>query len=198
MHVAHDAHVVAQDLLGLEDVGLAVEREHALALGELLQPLEVPGPVGVEVQHRDGAFLDGRFHHGLEVGEDEAVPQARGDELAGRAPAADPQAHEPQAPDDLPHVLDEHRQSRVHGRLHLVAVAEEVEEELLHGAAAAEVLVGDGGHRRGEGHHAPLPAERERVGDGRGEGGEVLEGAGEPLLVVASSQGAKPSSTMAS
>ena len=25
-HVAHDAHVVAQDLLGLEDVGLAVQR----------------------------------------------------------------------------------------------------------------------------------------------------------------------------
>ena len=52
-HVAQEAHVVAQDLLGFEDVGHAVEREHARGRGQLLEALEVAIPVGVEVQDGD-------------------------------------------------------------------------------------------------------------------------------------------------
>ena len=157
-HVAHQAHVPAQDLLGAEEVGRPVGGEHAGARRQLEQPLDLPVPVGVVVQHRDAALFGDDLDEFLHVRPHEAVPQLGREELRRRAPAADPVADRPDGADHLPGLLALLGHDRVHRGLDLVRPREQVHGEFLDRPAAAEVLVGvvDG---RGAEHHVAAPHE---------------------------------------
>ena len=157
-HVAHQAHVPAQDLLGAEEVGGRVGREHAGARRQLEQPLDLAVPAGVVVQHGDAALFGDDLDELLHVRPHEAVPQLRREELRRGTPAAHPVADRPDGADHLPGLLALLDHDRVHRGLDLVRPREQVHGEFLDRPAAAEVLVGvvDG---RGAEHHVTSPHE---------------------------------------
>ncbi len=157
-HVAHQAHVAAEDLLGAEEVGLPVGRQHARPRRQLQQTLDLAVPVGVVVQHRDAALLGHDLHELLHVRPDEAVPEFGGEELRRGAPAPDPVAERPDGADHLARLLALLGHDGLHHRLDLVRTREQVHGEFLDGAAAAEVLVRvvDG---RGAEHDVAAPHE---------------------------------------
>lgn len=153
-HVAADDLITLEDLVGLGDVGSAVQLDNAASLGQLLEVGQHGQPVTVTVDNGGDACLVESQDHLLEVGPGELLEHGGGDEGSGGAHGEDGDTVTAGALDAGDAGLDDLGSGGLTGGLHLLGAVVQIAAELAHAAGHGEGI--ESGSRTGVEHEGDV------------------------------------------